>query len=360
MSIDKLKNEIPDEKYKDIMKLRLLETTFDSKMQEYQRTYKTYLSYTSSQIKSEWEEKYPATINNSSALMEKEIFKGDVTQDECFSSCANDDKCKYVLWSDSARKESNVSDNLCPNKCLKYTDQGGGLNLSKSNNYIKIFNPLCSNSFDFNTKYKFYGWEKNEWQINEDTSSSTLNDGTNWKNLGTQTSVDECNNKSEISELGPFSSVVYNDSNNTCYGGVLGGSQPTIASSGFTYSIPPGGQTGKIDEARISIITNLNSLNSELQTTLQKMYKITKDIYPDGIEDKESSKNELKKIFKKVKRLKADREKIKEMQSEVVTVDGQNEAMKLVHDANELLYLGVNILFVGIAGIVLAQFIKKK
>ena len=343
-------NSNQNSKNKKIMQLRLLESTYNSKIQEYQQTFQTYLNYTSSEIKTEWEDKYPATVNNDSALIQDSLFNGDVSQDECFSSCANDDNCKYVLWSNSGEGVS------CPNQCLKYTDEGGGLNLSTSDNSININNPICNQDVDYN----FHGWEKQEWIIKENTTSTTLNDSTNWVNLGSQSSVDECNKKASLSELGPFSAIVYNDSNQTCYGGKIGETYQTQSSTGFTYSIPPGGQTGKINSSNMSLIKNLNTLNSELQTILQEMYTIVKDSYPKGIENQTKISLEIKKIFKKVRRLKADREKIKEMQSNVMTVDGQNEAMRLVHDANELLYLGVNVLFVGIAVIVLTQVLKKK
>ena len=58
----------------------------------------------------------------------------NVTKDECFASCANDGRCKYVLW-------SNGPSYCAPNKCKKFTTEGNGM---KSSNGIVEDNPMCA------------------------------------------------------------------------------------------------------------------------------------------------------------------------------------------------------------------------
>ena len=73
--------------------------------------------------------------------------------------------------------------------------------------------------------------------------------------------------------------------------------------------------------------------------------------YGAYINNKEQSKYELENIRKKNKRLLADRQRIEELSGNLSDIDGQNESLKLQHDANQLLYLGMSILLVGVAGI---------
>ena len=43
LPLNQFKKELPKKKYNDILKLRLLEAEFDNTMDQYQRTYQTYL-----------------------------------------------------------------------------------------------------------------------------------------------------------------------------------------------------------------------------------------------------------------------------------------------------------------------------
>ena len=103
--------------------------------------------------------------------------------------------------------------------------------------------------------------------------------------------------------------------------------------------------------SRISTVQQLKGLNAKLLALMQQIYTLTTEIYPKGINNKTSSKYELEKIRKKNKRLLADREKIGELDRNLSDIQGQNETLKLQHDANQLLYLGMSVLLVGIAGI---------
>ena len=103
--------------------------------------------------------------------------------------------------------------------------------------------------------------------------------------------------------------------------------------------------------SRLSTLQQLRGLNARLLNLMQQIYTIVVKIYPKGINNKEQSKYEVENIFKKNKRLLADRERINKLSGSLSDVDSQNETLKLQHDANQLLYLGMSVLLVGVAGI---------
>ena len=434
LPLDEFEKQIPTKKYNDILKLKVLESDFDNTMQQYQRTYQTYISYTKQQVQYEWRSRYPVQVNNMNAQI-NERFPGNVTRDECFASCANDDKCKYVLW-------SNTGPSYCaPNKCKKFTAGGNGM---KSSNGIVESNPMCAsdalwkelsaelrnpffgwesfqsilNRFPTSTNYKYHGWEKPSWKKYGNTVTYN-NSGPDWIGLGNADSVDKCNQLAQDSSDGPFDWTISQNGKNckahkisgqrvsegwlygpnngrarnlpACYGecdsdaqcrdglkcfqrsygekipgcrgsgsgrdwdycydptgGNLGG---RMRRDGSTLSKPPGGQTGMVVASRVSTVQQLKALNARLLTLMQEIYTLVAEIYPKGIGNEEQSKYELERIRKKNKRLLADREKIIELDQDLSTLEGQNETLKLQHDANQLLYLGMSVLLVGVAGI---------
>tara|TARA_B100000925_G_scaffold231972_1_gene180492 strand:- start:660 stop:1817 length:1158 start_codon:yes stop_codon:yes gene_type:complete len=366
LPLKEFKKQIPKHKYNDILKLRVLEADFDNTMEQYQRTFQTYLSYTQQQVEYEWRERYPVQVSNMNAIIDQR-FPGNVTKDECFASCANDGNCKYVLWSDTGPSY------CAPNKCKKFTTAGDSM---ISSNGIVEENPMCAadllwsevnaelenpltgweefpeleNQFPTETNYKYSGWEKPEWKkYGNSTTDNTSNP--EWINLDDADSVDKCNQIAMDSSNGPFDWTLHNG--NSCKGHKLGGQNvgSIISSNGSTLSQPPGGQTGMIVASRISTLNQLRALNSRLLNLMQQIYNIANSIYPKGIDNKEQSKYELKNIFQKNKRLLADRERIIELSGSLSDIESQNESLKLQHDANQLLYLGMSVLLVGVAGI---------
>jgi len=294
--IQAIKKKVGKAKYNDVLQLRLLESQFDSKMVEYQRTYQNFLAYSKQHVEMEWQERHPVYINNSSASI-KFNHPGNITKDECFANCANDDKCKYVLWSDSGK---NTGFHCAPNKCQKYTTAGGGLS---SKNGIKTNNPTCTaifaaeeaaaiaanpllgaiatpfllKEFPPNTTYSYHGWEKPTWQVNTNKSVDGIQDNKGgWKLLHNTKTAEDCNKQAEIhSSKTPFDMVVHTPISGSddgfCHGHVVqeNSSVPQMVDrTGSTVSIPPGGQTGMIMASKISVVRNLNRLNSELRDIL--------------------------------------------------------------------------------------------
>ena len=120
---------------KDLLLLKKLEARYDNVMDEYNRTYETYIYYVKGNTLVE--NNYPVNIQNPDALINNK-FTGDITKDECFASCANDTTCQYVLWSETGT-EQNIE--CAPNRCKKYTDDGGGL--SPAEEGVVEDNPIC-------------------------------------------------------------------------------------------------------------------------------------------------------------------------------------------------------------------------
>lgn len=368
LPLKEFKKQIPKHKYNDILKIRVLESQFDTTMEQYQRTYQTYIAYTKQQVEYEWRKRYPVKVKNMDAIINQR-FPGNVTQDECFANCANDSKCKYVLWSDTGPS-------ICtPNKCKKFTDAGEGIVDNRDG--ISEENPMCETDlllaelaaaaaegpigaavafpileleFPTSTNYKYHGWEKPEWEKYENSSMDNTS-SPDWINLDDADTIDKCNQLAMDSSKGPFDWTLQNG--NSCKAHKLGGQSVSsvINSEGSTLSQPPGGQTGMIIASRVNTVRQLQRLNSKLLTIIQSIYDISVKIYPKGIDNKEQSRYELKNIFKKNKRLLADRDRIIKLSNSLSDIEGQNETLKLQHDANQLLYLGMSVLLIGAAGI---------
>ena len=356
---------------KDLLLLKKLEARYDNVMDEYNRTYETYIYYVKGNTLIE--NTYPVNIQNPDALINNK-FTGDITKDECFASCANDTTCQYVLWSETGT-EQNIG--CAPNRCKKYTDAGGGL--SPAQDGVVEDNPICigkleaietssseasENVEDYpsSTTYKYHGWEKPKWEIKEDTSIATLNADENkadWIDLNTQNDVDACNAAAQLHAHGPFGSVVFNTINKSCYGGILGTPKEFISNTGFTTSIPPTGHTGQLGESQSYLVNKLKELNGELQHLLDQISNLSKNINSTEIDNEELSKYALDRIFKKVNRLRADRIRIDSLSDKLATLDGQQESIKLQHKTSQTLYLGMGIIFVGLAFITYKQIAKK-
>ena len=209
--------------------------------------------------------------------------------------------------------------------------------------------PFLEDEFPTETNYKYHGWEKPEWKIYGNTSTTT--DSTSWVGLENTNSAIKCNQIANKSAKGPFDWTLHNGNN--CQGHIINGKNLNNSKSqnGYTVSRPPGGQTGMIVASRISTVNQLKALNGKLLTLMQKIYSLATAIYPKGIGFKKQSKFEAERILKKNKRLMADREAIHKLSGNLSDIEGQNESLKLQHDANQLLYLGMSVLLVGVAGI---------
>ena len=220
--------------------------------------------------------------------------------------------------------------------------------------------PSLEREFPTETNYKYHGWEKPEWEKYENTSTQNARwSGNNWDPLDDADTVDKCNQLAQESSKGPFDWTIHNGKNCSAHrlgGKSIGGS---ITVSGQTLSKPPGGQTGMIVASRVSTVQQLKALNARLLTLMQQIYNLSVQIYPKGINNKEQSKYEVERIRKKNKRLLADRQRIEELAGQLSDMEGQNESLRLQQDANQLLYLGMSVLLVGIAGITYKVMSKK-
>ena len=199
----------------------------------------------------------------------KQLFLNNTTQKQCFDDCAKDDDCKYVLfkkgWFHNGWRWYNRG------RCIKYDESAQGL--------VDIDHK--------DRRFAFNAWEKETWQ---DFNNKDVRSGSNWStNLGKTNSLKACKNMAVESEEGPFSSVVFVDDTyedttkaNTCYGNSMYGSDNIQEKTGVFSSIPPGGQTGKLDDEELGLLTQLVNLNKRITKHMNKIASNTEYIVSKG------------------------------------------------------------------------------
>ena len=251
----------------------------------------------------------------------KQLFLNSTSQQQCFDDCAKDDNCKYVLF----KKEWFYNRGWKQRgRCIKYDDTAGGL--------VDIENS--------DRKFAYNAWEKENW---EDFDNQNIRSGSEWSvNLGKAPTLKACKNTAIKSDEGPFSSVVfldetYHDSSkqNDCYGNSLDGSKNNIQSkTGVFSSIPPGGQTGKLDDEELGLLTQLFNLNKRLTSHMENITSNTNDMVNKGKNNALKSES-TSSIYNKnstnqfVKRLDNDRKELLRLTNEIKNTNAQNEDIEL-------------------------------
>jgi len=258
----------------------------------------------------------------------KQLFLNNTTQKQCFDDCAKDDDCKYVLfkkgWFHNGWRWYNRG------RCIKYDESAQGL--------VDIDHK--------DRRFAFNAWEKETWQ---DFNNKDVRSGSNWStNLGKTNSLKACKNMAVESEEGPFSSVVFVDDTyedttkaNTCYGNSMYGSDNIQEKTGVFSSIPPGGQTGKLDDEELGLLTQLVNLNKRITKHMNKIASTTEDIVSKGKNNSISSaamssvydKNSANKF---VKRLENDRKELLHLTNEIKNTSAQNEDLELTNMSKKM------------------------
>lgn len=118
--------EPQNDKNQDLVNVQQKIATLDQLLANYNQLYTTYLQEVESEVNKKQQRKYPYTVKNPNAF-ENTItpavpFPSNGTEDACFKSCINDDKCTYALYSNSG---CGIDCN--PNKCLMYGANADGI-----------------------------------------------------------------------------------------------------------------------------------------------------------------------------------------------------------------------------------------
>lgn len=270
-----------------------------------------------------------------------ELFLNNVSLNTCFENCESDGKCKYVLFRHDEKQKRNI--------CLKYTKEAEGLiDVSDS--------PL---------EFQFTGWEKETWN-----NKKNVNYGyglikkhmstDDWKYLGNAPSLNACKAKSVHSNDGPFGSVVFFDNDKTCYGGALGGKTNETTQQNVYSSVPPGGETGKIDENELGTLNELLQLNDMLQKVSNELVELNTKVQHRGIsiQQERSNMKNASKIKETEQKLKNDRIKLDKLKKNIMEIDSQQSESSLMVTSNQWYYLISTTIVIGIVGATFAVMRK--
>tara|TARA_B100000524_G_scaffold346853_2_gene247751 strand:+ start:3007 stop:5181 length:2175 start_codon:yes stop_codon:yes gene_type:complete len=296
----------------------------------------------------------------------KQLFLNSVTQKQCFDDCADDEECKYVLfkreWYNHGRGWRRRG------RCLKYDESADGLIDIKPQD----------------RRFAWNAWEKDTW---DDYENKNIKSGSEWSvNLGRSTSLKACKNTAIKSDEGPFSSVVFvddtykdSDKHNTCYGNSLGEKDNLQESEGVHSSIPPGGETGKIDEEEIGLLTELITLNKKISGHIEEIGSVTQGTVQQGKSNVASSQS-VSNIYSKessnrlIERLNNDRIELERLTKEIEDTNARNDFLELSNTSNKtklyitglvaillvsvvLLYFGDSVSSTVVAGILVVMFL---
>jgi hypothetical protein len=271
-------------------------------------------------------------------------------------------------WTD---RFSVIIDPLWPDWLLvERTDQSSGWGqplqlraILSATKGTKMQNKACDNgNGPRETNYVYSGWGKPSWKDSNNISFMGDTDTPNqseWKDLGSATSLSACKDMSFISPKGPFSSVVFVAAQNKCYGGVKGASHKMNKEEGVYSSIPPMGSTNMGGEAVVLYIEKLKELNNALKNNLLEMSKSLKEVnevdefIDDLVEDvTQNTDHNIKDDYEKLNR---DRIELDKLENEMVSLDAKLGFYSRTTTRQKIIYSGSAILLL----IIIAFIIRK-
>ena len=193
------------------------------------------------------------------------------------------------------------------------------------------------------TNYVYSGWEKPSWTDSNNISFMGNPDNANpaeWKDIGSASNLVACKDMSMASQNGPFSSVVFVNQQNKCYGGVPGAKQSSIRMEGVYSSVPPMGSTNMGGASAVMYINKLKTLNDALKSDLMKMREL--------LNKQRSGDNRTSKLIEKTQnniysdydKLNKDRVKLDEMQRDLNSLDVKLGLLNTTTTREKMLYMG--------------------
>ena len=320
-----------------------LETSFQRTLNEYKTTYEDYMVALKHQGDEYWKTKDNVFIANDTANIPFLTYP-NITKKTCLHSCASDSNCKYVLFSDSGNGE------CAANKCLKWTKDAKGFVDAKRGELTK--NKACApGSGPAETNYLYSGWEKPTW--NDEKNISFMGDpkninSTEWKKLGNAGSLTACKEMATASSDGPFSSVVFIETENKCYGSIPTASFEKRMMEGVYSSVPPLETTNVGGEAVLGYIKKLNTLNDALKELLYKMNTELTSIEKKSQGEQDVINNTQTNIQVDYNKLTNDKTKLKEMKKTLDSLDAKLGELNDITDYEKLIYIATIILVLSI------------
>ena len=220
---------------------------------------------------------------------------------------------------------------------------------------------------DKDKNFQHNAWEKDTWK---DFQNKDAVFGSEWSvNLGPANSLKVCKDTAIKSEEGPFSSVVFVDDNysdatkhNTCYGNSLTATNNMSESTGVHSSIPPGGETGKVEDEEQGILTELVNLNKKISNHMTDISAMTNETISKGKSNALSS-SAMSSVYNKqtanrfVQRLENDKKQLLKMSKDIDDANASNENLELSNMSNQMkLYVMVLLSILLIAMCVLYMY----
>ena len=193
------------------------------------------------------------------------------------------------------------------------------------------------------TNYVYSGWEKPSWKDSNNVSFMGNPENANpaeWREIGSASNLVACKDMSISSQKGPFSSIVFVNQQNKCYGGVPGAKHSSTQMEGVYSSIPPMGSTNMGGSSAVIYIDKLKMLNDALKNDLMEMRQL--------LNEERSGDNDTAKVIEKTQKnihsdyhkLNKDRVKLNEMQSELNNLDAKLGLLNTSTTREKMLYMG--------------------
>ena len=208
------------------------------------------------------------------------------------------------------------------------------------------------------TNYVYSGWSKPTWKDSNNLSFMGNPDEANpseWKDLGSASSLTACKDMSVSSSKGPFGSVVFVASKNKCYGGVPNASQENLKMDGVYSSIPPMGSTNLGGSSALQYVEKLQNLNDSLKNLLYEMNDSLDSMESDNSKGKQLLSKTHENIHSDYKKLNRDRVKLNEMEETLNSLDAKLGILDRVTTREKFLYMGSALLLLALFAFILKK-----
>lgn len=311
----------------DVLKLQMLEKQFNQYLGDYQREFATYNQTIKDQVQNYWATQENVFVKNDAGSLIPDLFLPGISLKDCQKACAQDPKCKYMLFSDSGNGE------CAANMCMKWTEAAAGL--QKRTQPMKRKNEACvGGKGPAETDYLFHGWEKPSWRDmpNENIMQPVKQGFNPWTLLGNADSLAACKAKA-IGRNEPTQGVVFYEvalddkAANQCYSGYGMSSLDATQQEGVYSSVSPYAAVNLKEQA--GSLEKLKELQTGLLFILGEMEEIIDKNYDKGGENEKLVFDKFAQVLQQSDKLNADREKIQEMETALRSLDGLNEQRAL-------------------------------
>jgi len=194
--------------YPTIIELQSLEYELNNMLKEYKNTYAEYVSKVKLLSNNQWFIEQNMTVANPENTIIADSLNTNINMEECIQNCLKDNKCAFILFSDSGN-------GVCAaNQCLKYTTDAVDLIKNTKSNIQK--NLACNtNNGPAQTNYVYKGWKKPSWTLIEEEKAFS-NEVKSYP-LGSLDNIQACKNASMNDRNGPYQYIEFYHTNESIH-----------------------------------------------------------------------------------------------------------------------------------------------